>query len=171
MTWPDGSMYCGSFKKGLKEGRGIQTNADGSMSHCGLWRKDKPYIEGERVSATSSFDSSDSLLSGISLSDSARFRNQYGCLNTSEEDIVIMESQSVAVAEETMHVTRSPSNGASLTNKEPQDMPNHSKALTLSPEVQAIPATPSKMDDVSSIGSDHDVTPNFLLAPVERISL
>ena len=161
-------MYCGSFKAGLKEGRGIQTNADGSMKHCGLWKKDKPFFEGERTSISTSFGSSDSIVSRISLSDSARLK--FGCPNTSEEDIVIMESQSVAVAEETLHTSRSPSNGASATVRETHDQPNHSKTLTLSPELN-IPATPSKMDDVSSIGSENDISHNLLLAPMERISL
>jgi MORN repeat len=198
MTWPDGSMYCGkqgptpwwiklrlcylfpklivsvslgSFKKGLRDGRGIQTNANGSMYHCGLWKKDKPCIKGEQESASNSIES-DSLVSAISLSDSAKLRFQRGGQNTSEEDIVIMESQSVVAADESMNSRRSHCKAALAISKEPQDLPTHSNSLALSPEVRTIPATPSKMDEVSSFGScDQDVTPNFLVNEMERISL
>jgi hypothetical protein len=42
MQWPDGQMYCGAWKQNRRHGRGIQSDLDGSISHCGLWEDDKP---------------------------------------------------------------------------------------------------------------------------------
>lgn len=173
MTWPDGRMYCGSWKKGRREGRGIQTNADGSMDHCGLWKKDKPYIKGQASSPSASV-CSNSFASGASLTNSARIRYQGGGVNTSDEDIVFMEAQSVAVADESCNTGRlSSAKAVAPETREVVDLPTHSDSMAISPEGKAIPATPSKLDDVSSIGdSDQDVTPSkFLETPLERISL
>ncbi|CAB9508705.1 whole genome shotgun sequence [Seminavis robusta] len=177
MTWPDGRMYCGSWKNGKREGRGIQTKADGSMDHCGLWKNDRPQIKSEGGSPSNSIcaNSFTSAAGVLSLSNSVNLRPQFGEQNTSEEDIVIMEAQTVAVADESL---RSPSSGAvrrgSAVIREPQDLPAHSRSLARSPpDVKTIPATPSKMDDVSSIGSGNDASPpaKFIVTPCERISL
>jgi hypothetical protein len=162
MAWPDGRMYCGSWKNGKRDGRGIQTKADGSMDHCGLWRKDKACIKGE-ASASNSI-CSDSVGSGLSLH-SAHVHSQFGGQNTSEEDIVIMEADFVAVADDSLHAAVRAAKGS-------RDLIAHTTLLASSPpKVQTIPATPTKMDDMSSIGSDHEVTPNFLRTFAERISL
>lgn len=167
MTWPDGRMYCGSWSKGKREGRGIQTNADGSMEHCGVWKRDKPYIKGVTPSPSASICTN---------SVASRKRRQGGCHNTSEEDIVFMESQSVAVADESFNARRSSSKkgtGAAAA-KESVDLPLHSKSLAPSLELKTIPATPTKMDDVSSIGTcdpDQDISRHFLLTPTERLEL
>lgn len=177
MTWPDGKMYCGSWKKGCRDGRGIQTNPDGSMDHCGLWRKDRPHNKEERGSPATSV-STNSIAGDLSVCGSARLPYQISGQNTSEEDIVIMESQSVANADESMNTGTSPSKkevvpAASPPEKEFQPLLRLPESNVLAPELQTIPATPSKMDDdVSSIGTcDPDATPNFLLTPMERISL
>jgi MORN repeat len=156
-------MYCGSWKNGKRHGRGIQTKADGSMDHCGLWKRDRPCVKGEASGSNS--HCSDSAGSELSRAHSAHVRCQFGGQNTSEEDIVFMEAQFVAVADESM-------NAAARTLKETQDLIIHTKSLTLSPpKVQTIPATPTKMDEMSSIGSDHDMTPTILRTLSERISL
>lgn len=128
------------------------------MDHCGLWKKDRPCVKGE----ASELNSFCSVGSEPSL---AHVRSQFGGQNTSEEDIVFMEAQFVAVADESL-------NAAARTVKETQDLIAHTMSLALSPpKVQTIPATPTKMDDMSSIGSDQDITPNFLRTTSERISL
>ena len=166
MTWPDGRMYCGSWSKGRREGRGIQTNADGSMDHCGLWKRDKPYIKGQTPSPSTS-------ICTHSLASVRRY--QGGGQNTSEEDIVYMEAQSVAVADESYHTGRSSAKAAAAAAKEPVDLPLHSKSLAPSLELKTIPATPTKMDDVSSIGGscdqDQEFSNQFLLSPTERLEL
>ena len=107
----------------------------------------------------------DSISSDLSLAHSAHLRSQFGGQNTSEEDIVCMEAQLVAVADESFHP-------ATRTSKENHDLIAQTRSLALSPpKVQTIPATPSKLDDMSSIGSDEDITPKCLGAPSERISL
>jgi hypothetical protein len=195
MTWPDGRMYCGAWKRGKRHGRGIQTAADGSMIHCGLWKSDKPCLKGECAqSPNNSVASGNNNLSSLSLTTTARLaRYQDKGQNTSEEDIVFLESQQVAVADESLSHSRSSaakaiaaSTTTTAPSKEQQELPTKDKSLALSPVLQdpntsvafspavkAIPATPTKADDVSSIGSfDRDDTPtSFLLGPMERISL
>ena len=172
MTWPDGRMYCGSWSKGRREGRGIQTKADGSMEHCGIWKRDKPYIKGVTPSPSPSL-CANSIVSG------RKHRRGGGCQNTSEEDVVFMESQSVAVADESFNNARLRSSSktgdaAVVTTKESVDLPLHSKSLAPSLELKTIQATPTKMDDVSSIGThdqDQDLSRHFLLTPTERLEL
>ena len=42
MQWPDGQMYCGGWKQNKRWGRGIQTDADGTIIHCGQWKNNEP---------------------------------------------------------------------------------------------------------------------------------
>lgn len=141
LTWPDGRQYVGHFSKGKRDGRGIQTRADGSIEHCGTWKRDKPYIKGETLSPS---------LSICSNSLASVRRGQ----NTSDEDVVFMEAHSVAVADESF-LSRQSARAAAKTAKDPVDSPTHFKSLAPSMELEMkmIPATPSKMDDMSSIGS------------------
>lgn len=184
MAWPDGRMYCGSFCKGKREGRGIQTNADGSMVHCGLWKNDAPYIKGETPSPSTSMSSSQSKGSFVQ----GASAKQDSAQNTSDEDIVFMESQPVAVADDS-HVTARSSSAlkaaAESANKELFGFAAHSKSAvaptqskysdSLVSTVKTIPATPSKMlDDVSSMGGSFDLDqkePTCLLGSFERISV
>jgi hypothetical protein len=184
-TWPDGRMYCGAFRKGKREGRGIQTDADGNMVHCGQWKSDAPFIKGGTPSPSMS---AEDLPGGIlSIRDSSRQQRYHeSAQNTSEEDIVFMESQAVAVADDSHTTTRSSALKAAISsaNKELSAFPAHSKSTTvqsgkgsgsLASTVKTIPATPSKLlDDVSSMGGSFDLDhkePSFLLGSFERISL
>ena len=100
----------------------------------------------------------------------------------SEEDIVCMESESVAVVDESFNNARRSSSSktgdaaaaVATTTKESVDLPLHSKSLAPSLELKTIAATPTKMDDVSSIGThdqDQDLSRHFLLTPTERLEL
>lgn len=42
MQWPDGQMYSGAWLDNKRCGRGIQTDADGALIHCGQWIDDAP---------------------------------------------------------------------------------------------------------------------------------
>ena len=42
MQWPDGQMYCGGWQQNKRWGRGIQTDADGTVIHCGQWKNNEP---------------------------------------------------------------------------------------------------------------------------------
>jgi hypothetical protein len=42
MQWPDGQMYSGAWLDNKRCGRGIQTDADGALIHCGQWINDAP---------------------------------------------------------------------------------------------------------------------------------
>lgn len=182
ITWPDGRMYCGAFTKGKREGRGIQTNAEGTTVHCGLWKNDSPYIKGETPSPDTSMDFAVSYLSDRDQDHQGFYESSV--LNKSEEDIVFMESQAVAVADDypaaRSSVVKTPGMHA---KKETLDFPAHSKASmvsrnncdSLASTVKTIPATPSKLvDDVSSMGGSFELDqkePSVLLGPLERISL
>jgi hypothetical protein len=42
MQWPDGQMYSGSWSDNTRCGRGIQTDPEGGLIHCGQWINDAP---------------------------------------------------------------------------------------------------------------------------------
>lgn len=171
-------MYCGSFRKGKREGRGVQTNPDGSMVHCGLWKDDTPFVKGETLPP----NSLDTLRhSDLSQSISTRRRYQETGLNTSEEDIVFMESHAVADADDSHTASRAhpkASDASENSRKQLTGFPacyeqNSKPAVTST--IKAIPATPSKiLDDVSSIGDsvDHEAAePISLVGSFGRVSL
>jgi hypothetical protein len=47
MIWADGSTYYGGFKCNQRHGRGVQTDLADAVVHCGLWKNDQPYDDGE----------------------------------------------------------------------------------------------------------------------------
>lgn len=172
-------MYSGSFRKGKRGGRGIQTNPDGSMVHCGFWKDDKPFVKGE-VLPSDALDTSDN--SGSSQSISTRRRYQETGLNTSEEDIVFMESHAVAVADDSHTASRSSYQKVSEASENSRRQLTEFRAFceqnskpAVTSTIKAIPATPSKiLDDVSSIGEsvDHEAAePTSLLGSFEQVSL
>jgi MORN repeat len=65
LTWADGSMYCGGFKRNKRHGRGVQTDFDGTVVHCGLWKDDCPFDEPSGPSSCSDKSNSNTTDSNI----------------------------------------------------------------------------------------------------------
>lgn len=115
MTWADGSMYCGGFKRNKRHGRGVQTDPEGSVVHCGMWKDDFP-IDGPNGTPKSK-DAESSTLSPsiIDEGETADIPNE--SLNTtveSTESSLLPPPQSISItSEEKSSVTAPPTQDGS----------------------------------------------------------
>lgn len=152
-------MYCGGWRAGQRSGRGIQTNADGSNMHCGIWKNDEPFDNTERSLTRCNISSSASHSPISNSSEGGRhYQHQSVDLNTSAEDIVFLESELVAVADDSLMGTgRKTSsrriNPIAAAKHDVHDLPTHSKSMAMSPRLETIPASPPSAAEIPSSSS------------------